>query len=204
MKSKSKTPSKSEIRRFNHLIRGFSLVEVVLAVGIFAFALVSILYLFGGLMDNASALAKRREALAMSESLRNFLNFRSVTNSGADWEKAYQLVFDGADAGLYGMAAKWNVTNGAPDPTSKEITFLWSTNTGDISTWEPARMGPLYRVKLELATSNNPTNSLPPSAVNYPYPLIVARATFFTVGRVGGSLPSSASPAASAIIPVLR
>jgi Tfp pilus assembly protein PilV len=198
MKSRSKTLEEIPNRR-----AGFSLVEVVLAVGIFSFALVSILYLFGGLLDNASALSKRREALAMSESLRNYLNFRSATNSARDWSNAYQILADGTNANLYGRATKWNWTNNSADANSRDVTFHWTTNVSDLAAQEDARSGPLYRVKLELAP-NNATNALPTSASAYPFPLVIARASFYAVGQTGGSLPANSTPSASAVIPVIR
>ena len=176
----------------------FSLIEVVIAVALFSFALVSVLVLFGNLVNNADGLAKRREALNMAESLRDHLNFRG-TNPGEDWSNALTKISAGSNADLYGVAVRWNYANDAKDTNSDQIKFVWTNGAGTAS-YDDARVGPLYRVKLELASSNSPGTNI----ANYSNALVVARATFYAVGAAVATLPSNAPPVVSVLVPVLK
>ncbi len=176
----------------------FSLIEVVIAVALFSFALVSILILFGNLINNADGLAKRREAMSMAESLRDHLNFRG-TNAGKDWSNALEKISNGSAADLYGMAVRWDWSNNEKNANSDQTKYIWTNGSG-VASYDDARTGPLYRVKLELASSNSPGTNL----ANYTNALIVAQATFYSVGAAGTTLASNAPSVASVLVPVLK
>ena len=59
---------------------GFSLVEVVMALGIFSFAIVAIIALFGGVSKNTRALVDRDAMVAVWQSLSTGITGMSSTN----------------------------------------------------------------------------------------------------------------------------
>lgn len=60
--------------------RGFSLVEVVMALGIFSFAIVAIIALFSGVSKNTRALVDRDAMVAVWQSLSTGITVMSSTN----------------------------------------------------------------------------------------------------------------------------
>ncbi len=63
--------------------RAFSLVEVVMALGIFSFAIVTIIALFGGVSKNTRSLVDRDATIAIWQSLSSGIAGMSSTNISA-------------------------------------------------------------------------------------------------------------------------
>jgi Tfp pilus assembly protein PilV len=134
---------------------GFSLVEVVLAVGIFSFAIVAILVVFGGVNKNTRALMDRDASVAAWQSLRSVIATSPVA------------VIDSVPAGNSPATrpeffAQFVQATGAGVAPSVEVR----TNVSGLS---PASVdGRLYRARLYRAFDSGGEVAWPPGAASYP------------------------------------
>lgn len=89
--------------------RGFSLIEIVLAVGIISISLVAIFGLFGTSLRSNSETIAQHEVLGLSRSLSDFLR---STNAG--FSNVYSWVKDpNSDPGIYSyLQTNGQITNG--------------------------------------------------------------------------------------------
>jgi uncharacterized protein (TIGR02598 family) len=155
---------------------GFSLVEVVLALGIAAFAIITIIGLFGGLLDSNRYNVERREALQSVNSLRAFLNEQE---EGKTFDEIYGWAQSGAEQELVYVTYRGDTVTRLPDANSREIVAGWF-DAGDMPTGisindlTSAREGRWIKAKLTLLTDLTPDgDALPATADAYPHAYLV-------------------------------
>lgn len=141
----------------------FSLVEVIMAVGIVAFALVAMLALMGSMLGNARDTATQNDALQMVPSINEYLKKAGFTS-------------------VYGWAVS---------PSNQPLILAYNVETnqrleqivtnvagaGNAPATVSARAGRLFQVKLAFSTNNPAGLANAPSAVgtytNFALPLQV-------------------------------
>lgn len=96
---------------------GFSLIEVVMALGIVAFALLAIFALFSNSLRSASETVSQHEVLGITRSLGDYL--RSTNNTNSD-----------TNSGRYGYN---EVSNWAASPNSVPGLFAYVSNNGTVT-----------------------------------------------------------------------
>lgn len=111
--------------------QAFSLVEVVIALGIVSFALLAIFALFGSSLRSASETISQQEVLGITRALGDCLG---STNSGFGYDKVLTWV-GGSDPGLFAFVT----TNG--------------TVTIGLSGSDTNRVGRLFRIVPTLSTN---------------------------------------------------
>ena len=146
--SPQQTPSRTSAPPRNATLaaspRGFSLVEVVIALGIFSFAMVAIIGLFGGVSKNTRSLVDRDATIAVWQSLSAEIANKDSTN-------IFSIPSGTGDAGRPELFARVVQRNGSTttDPLSVEIA---ATATGFTNTPSDGR---LYRARLYRALSGS-------------------------------------------------
>lgn len=151
--------------------RGFSLVEVVLAIGVVSFALVVVIGIFGGMMKSSDDNTQRREMAEAVDALRGELreaNFESAYKSVREEDTLYYLT--------YRAGTDRTATDGDPDPDSEEVVGQWfsSSELTDIPAYEAARSGRWLRARLAVSPSNPGGTSLPAEPSAYTRAVLLA------------------------------
>ncbi len=161
---------------------GFSLVEVVLAIGLVAFALLTIVGMYGGMIRGVRDNADRREMLEAANALRTELNEQVGFETVFGWAKTNT----GGKELLY--VTYHADTNGAPQADAKTLKSAWIdplAPSPPIADLDAARESGWLRARLKLAPSGNPggiTNlSSYANASNYPHALLVLQAEIVRV-----------------------
>ena len=139
----------------NWVSRAFSLVEVVLALGIFSFAIVAIIALFGGVSKNTRSLVDRDAAVAVWQSLSAQIAGMSSTN-------LFAVPSGTGDSGRPEWFARVVQTGGSTNAMSVEVE---SSATGFTNTPSDGR---LYRAKLYRALSGTNETSWASNSAYYP------------------------------------
>ena len=149
-------------------LRAFSLIEVVLAIGIVSFALLTTIGLFGGIMKTSGDNTRRREMTEAVASLRSHLN-------GTNFDTAYDWTKSGKEF-LY-LTYKAD-TNGSPDSNSESVVGKWTNaDAAGLDAYESARSGHWLRAKLSVSPSN-------PGGTNLPASSGYTRAVFFVLADI--------------------
>ena len=146
----------------------FSLVEIVLAIGIVSFSLLTIVGLFGGMMKTSGDNIHRRQMIETVDSLRAYLhatNFNSAYDSvRTNQEFLYLTYKQGAD--------------GSPDINSQTVSGKWTNGDAtNLDSYESARSGRWLRAKLNVSPSN-------PSGTNLPAAASYSNATLFVLADI--------------------
>ncbi len=166
--------------------RGFSLVEVVLAIGIVSFALLTLLGLFGGSMQSANQNTERRELAEAIDGLRRTFQTTNFATS-YDWVRtqkkllyvSYRADENGnPDANASGTAALWLDPNAPPKP---------------LSDYEAARTGRWVRASLRVSPSNPAGTNLPATASGYPQAVVFGLITLDALATPSVSAPTNSS-----------
>ncbi len=147
---------------------GFSLVEVVLALGIVSFALVPIIGLFATIMDNDKEIAERRELVESIDPLNNFLQNKITFDQVFTWAQATnphkELVY----------VTYHGISESNPSPTGDDVFSSWlDTDTDSPAQYTASRAGYWVRAKLSLSSTNPETDLTGFSATTYPHAYIV-------------------------------
>ena len=152
----------------NPLPAGFSLIEVVLAVGIVSFALLAIFGMFGVSLKTSADTISQQEVAGMTRSLGDFLR---STNPATGFSNVSNWI--GNDPGIYCFVA----TNGT-------ITNGLGTDSGFVS-GTSSRSGRLFRAILSLSPNAPGITNLADLASNAIIPLQVR---FYAVPSTGLSV----------------
>ena len=129
-----------------HKARGFSLVEVVIAIGIVSFAMLTIMGLFGGVMKSSGENSDRRELAEAVDSLRAYLNETVGFSNSFALAQAHQEV-------LY--LTYFAATNGVPQSGSGHVFGFWTNSAATgLDAYEQARSGRWLKAKLSISPSN--------------------------------------------------
>ncbi len=123
------------IRRDASAPRAFSLVEIILAVGVVGIALLAILGLFGSMLKTNAETISQQEMVGISRSLSDFLGSTNATQ-GAGFTNVFGWVKNPPDPGIFSYAE----TNGA-------ITTGLATQLPNVA----GRGGRLYRIVPQLS-----------------------------------------------------
>jgi type II secretory pathway pseudopilin PulG len=190
------TPPKISPSQILRSPRGFSLVEVVLAVGIVTFAIIVIVSLFGSLLSRHKEVADRQEAINATGALNAYLETEVTFPVAFSWAKAtsHELayVLHRADGG------------GAPSASGTNVVGKWidATNATASTAMDSAREGKWIKVVLKWNETLNPMaqSALPAQDAGYPEAALVFDATFYLVPNAAFPITSNAVP--SAVIPV--
>lgn len=133
----------------------FSLVEVVISIGIVSFALLTIIGLFGGIMRSSGDNTQRREMTEAVDSLRAFLTEEAGFTNAYNWAKSgTSLVYVTYKSGA----------NNIPDAGSITVVGMWTNATSELEAYEAARSGSWLRAKLSVSPLNPSGTNLPPIA----------------------------------------
>jgi type II secretory pathway pseudopilin PulG len=151
--------------------QAFSLVEVVISIGIVSFALLSILSFFGGMLVSSRENANRRELIEAVGTLRAYLNEVGSpdSSSASAFMKAFDFVTTGSPSGqeliyvtyivdkegnpvdFYGNASSGDLLAG----DSHRVVGKWvATNDALLPSYEKARTGRWLKAKLSRSPSN--------------------------------------------------
>ncbi len=138
--------------------KAFSLVEVVLALGIVTFALVTVVGLFGGVVGQAGENSERRSLLEAVDAMRGHLD-RQPFATNFNWARnGHELVYVTfrADA------------NDQPATNGQRTLGRWlETNAPDLDTYDSARVGRWVKARLRVSPSN-PRGTNLTDVTNYP------------------------------------
>lgn len=152
----------------------FSLVEVVIAIGIVGFAILAMSGLFGTVLSNSKGNADRRALLESVDSLHSYLNE----------EKDFASVYEWAKSGtnLFYVTYKSD-TNGSPDAEATEVRSLWFDHVTNAQQYSAAQNGRWVKAHLQLAPSNNPgaITALPDHLSNFSGSYLVLHVSLQTV-----------------------
>ena len=138
--------------RRGRFLAAFSLVEVVIALGVASFALLTIIGVFGGVLRTSEENTDRQALADSVDTLRSYLN---ATNFSAtyDWVK-------GGKELLY-VTYKADA-DGEPDPASSVVSSRWMPDDApDVAALEAAREGRWIRARLGVSPSNPGGTNLP-------------------------------------------
>ena len=163
-------------------LRAFSLIEVVLAIGIVSFALLTIIGLFGGIMKTSGDNTQRREMTEAVDSLRAQLN-------GTNFDTAYGWAQSGKEF-LY-LTYKAD-TNGNPSANADTVAGMWTNaDAAGLDAYEPARSGHWLRAKLGISPSNPGGTNLPAVSTNYTRAVLFVLADISAVATPGQTTTNS-------------
>jgi Tfp pilus assembly protein PilV len=192
----------------------FSLIEVVLAVGVVAFAIISVLALFGQSLQSARQVTDEDEALGIARALPAFLQAQGF-NTVYGW-----IQTPASAPTIYG----YNISPAAFASTSGSFTaqqavictsadtFFTGTTSG-----YPVRLGRLFEIQLSLSpnmpihTGTTSTTYVPIvsgtqtlqqwaastlvwTSTGYPESILPIRASIYPVGGLG-AIPAGVYPA---------
>ncbi len=171
-------------RRLRHA--AFSLIEVVLAIGIVSFAIITILGIFGNVLKSSDSNTERRELAEAIDSLRRTFQTESF-NTSYGWVTGNKTL-------LY-VTYHANDT-GQPTPGAKDIIAKWMDPANPpqpLAQFDAARSGRWIRAKLRLSPSNPGGTSLPSNPDDYDRALIMAAVTLDTIATPDPNAPSVSS-----------
>jgi len=181
--------------------RAFSLIEVVLAIGIVSFALLAIVGLFGSLQKQAMETAKSRDVQHAASSLRLYLNdIRSYTDvyswmATAPRERTLVHLTYGVDA----------AGNPIPPNSAVRTTSGWfdaGTSGPELIAANAAREGFCVKAVIRLDDALNPVSTLPSDSATYLHPYLVLKADFHTTSDVSIPLPPGDAPVLRSVLTV--
>lgn len=173
---------------------GFSLVEVVLALGVVSFALLAILGVFGGMASRASDNFDRRSMQESVDALRSYLDQQ-------DFDIVFAWVRDGQEL-LY--VTYWADDSGEPDTSGSRLqtTSRWMTLGEVTADMETAREGQWVRARLAVSPSNPGGITLPATVSDYDRASLVVLSQMDAVPTTETPLPER--PRLQTTLAVLR
>jgi len=143
-------------RQRSFCVKGFSLVEVVLALGIVTFALLSIVGITSHLMESAKWNFERQRILSAVDSLRGYLNEQ-------DFQEVYEWAREGNTLGASGDARQLaylvydSDVDGTPQSEGTEVRGQWFEDmSADYSSYRLASRVPWIKASLRVAPVGNP------------------------------------------------
>lgn len=189
--------------------RAFTLVEVVLALGVFAVLIVGCIALLSLSSNNLRDVVTRDEAVHLTSALKQHLN-------QLNFDTAYKLVRDNSAVYVCSYRAQSQGTNpdGTPTryagtarsageayvvvPTVREAQDVL-LKSNDL----PSREGRIFRVKLGLSVTN-PVTALPSSSSLYTEGVLTVQAQFFSLNGDDPQNTNASAPSQTCTLAVLR
>ena len=153
---------------------GFSLVEVVLALGISVFAMVTILGLFASFVESDQDIAERRELIEAIDPLNNYLENEVKFNNVFAW------FMGGARKELYYVTYRVD-QNGDPDAEGDEVISTWldptiptsgspSAPSNNPDDYKVSREGYWVRARINISPANPTTANVVENSTTTTYP----------------------------------
>jgi len=196
------------LRSFPRGNSGFTLVEVVLALGVFAILIVGCIGLLSLSSNSLRDVVTRDEAIHLTSALKQHLNRLS-------FDSAYQLVQQNKEVYVCSYRSRSEGTTTATTNADGSITKYTGTNrnageayvvvptvreaqdlllqSNDI----PSLEGRIFRVRLKVSNTN-PITTLPASSSAYTEGVLTVQAQFFPLNGINpGAAPTSAGTAPS-------
>ena len=176
----SKNPLTTAAHRASR--KAFSLVEVVLAIGIVSFALLTIIGLFGGLLKSSAENNQRRALAEAIDALRRTLQT-------GNFHTNYQLISQNKTL----LFVTYRERNGNPDSSSASVLSRWldPDSTSDLDSYDKARTGMWIRAKLKVSPGNPGGTSLPANPDDYLRAMVRAIVTLDSIPLPDKNLPPS-------------
>ncbi len=165
---------------------GFSLIEVVLAIGIVSIVLIAIIGLFSNVLKTSDANIGRRELAEAIDSLRRTLQTTGFTNAYAWARNTNTLLYVTYRADPAGNPA----TNGA------NAASLWidpNNPPRPLADYDAARSGRWVRARLGVSPSNPGGTNLPQNPSDWPRALVVSSVTLDTISSTNTDDPAISS-----------
>jgi uncharacterized protein (TIGR02598 family) len=166
------------------LCPGFSLIEVVIAIGIVSFALLSVIGVFGGVIRTSKDNADRRSLTEAVDALRaslndtNFVTF-STLYGWVQTNKQLMYITFYADS------------NGVPAANSSYVVSQWiDPSSVNLSTYDTYRSGNWLKAKLTVSSSNPGGTNLPAIA-SYTRASLFVTASIDSVATTNQALPNN-------------
>ena len=152
----------------------FSLIEVVIAIGIVAFALVSILGMFGSIANNTRDQIDQRDLLEAVDPLRSYLNTSVPFDQAYEWstrgEVPKQLVYVSYYIDAQGEPVPTTEALGDDAVSSRGIWLDPEEPSIDFTEYDAARAGSWIKAELRKSLTGNPVvDPWPDRASNYEY-----------------------------------
>lgn len=174
--------------------QGFSLIEIVLAVGIVAFALVTIFGLFGSALRSSTDTLSEVEAINTRGSLSRFLQERS---GGSNFPASYDLLKGESFWDLYAFSV--NDAHGLAEQV------VYRADDPDLPATSAARTGRLLRARVRVSpnfllqggnqTAGNLTaGDLPADVNSFSNAKLGVSVTVYDVPAVAEDVPSGKKP----------
>lgn len=188
---------------------GFTLTEVVIAVGVFAFVLVSNYALFGLSVDQIRDVGDRDAAVRAASALREGLRTQPLAN-------VVSYAKNSGQAFIYNYRASLTETRSDADKTPvphpgagtagrdyKVVPAVRFANNAYINEEERAREGTLLVAKMSLSSAN-PLQTLPADGATYAPAALALRVEFYETGSVTAPLPANARPVYTCTVTYMR
>jgi len=163
--------------------RGFSLAEIVLALGIVSISLLAIFAVFAGTMQSSGNLSDRRVLVESVDALRGYLN------DSAGFDQVFGWVSGDATKELIYVTYRSDST-GAPSAEGEETRSIW-VEPSAADQYDTARNGKWVKAWLEYAPSANAADTLTGSADDFEQAVMVVRAEMAAVGTTAVTQPST-------------
>jgi type II secretory pathway pseudopilin PulG len=166
-------------------VRAFSLVEVILAVGIVSVAMLAIVGLSTSMIHQSKDNFDRRALVEASGALRFFLS--EQTNAG--FSNVFGWVADGGTKDFVYVTYRANDL-GDPDRAGSNVLSQWfEADADDLSAYDAAQDGAWIRARIGYAPENNLSTNLTGSPSAFPEAHLVISAMMDTVPTATNPLP---------------
>ncbi|MEI6035468.1 MAG: hypothetical protein WCS65_14460 [Verrucomicrobiae bacterium] len=167
--------------------RGFTLIEVVLTLGIAVFALVTMVGLFQALFSWSRGISDRREVMQAMDSLTASLN---TDTNAFGFSNVFGLMRANATNELTFVRYRADAS-GSPATNGSQMAMKWLPADSATADYEAAHSGRWIKAKISLSTNNNPVPSLTNDLASYPYARLILRVDYFAVGDPGQAASSN-------------
>jgi prepilin-type N-terminal cleavage/methylation domain-containing protein len=187
--------------------RGFTLTEVIIAVGIFSVVAVANFALFDLVLKDIRQVTNRDEAIRGASAFQDTLR-------QAGFETAYNWVRGDQELFAYHYRAKLTAkrADGSPEPYTgiglvgadyRVVPALRAKNDPLLGADTAAKEGGLYRARLTLS-KGNPLQTLPATAAEYKEPILVVSARFLDAPNAAAPQNAADKPLYTCTLSYLR
>jgi prepilin-type N-terminal cleavage/methylation domain-containing protein len=191
--------------------RAFTLVEVVLALGVFAILIIGCIALLSLSSNSLRDVVTRDEAIHLTTALKQHLNHLSFAASYKlvrDKSVLYVCTYRAKSSGTQTDGTPTGYTGNGRNAGEAYVVVPTVRDAQDAllkSNDLPSREGRIFRVKLSPSLSN-PTleSTLPADADTYTESVITVKAQFFPMNGEDPSGPNASVPSQTCTLAVLR
>lgn len=190
--------SRKRVHRFHSGAKAFSLVEVVLAIGVFSVAMVANMAVIGVIFNGVRSVSDRDMAVGLTSTLEDTLQSTTLSS-------VYGWVTGGNTVPLYAYNYRGQITatsGSDPIPVTDSSTISYTlvpalrtyTDTR-LATELAVREGPLYRVILNVSNANPVSGAnLPSDSSSYTETVLAVNAAFYAVANTTMTVKTNLPP----------